>query len=104
MPYIRFSIQVDTEDEEPSRVIRKIDGTVFEYAGESDKKEQIGNLQCFLVQPGLAFEKGESLYDAMDSISDATMECYEALFIGKSMWALHFLSQAFGGQLFKSSL
>jgi hypothetical protein len=80
MPYIRFSIQVDTEDEEPSRVIRKIDGTVFEYAGESDKEEQIGTLKCFLVQPGLAAEKEVSLFDAMDSISDATMECYEALF------------------------
>jgi GNAT superfamily N-acetyltransferase len=80
MPYIRFSIQIDTEDEEPSRVIRKIDGTVFEYAEESDKEEQIGTLECFLVQPGLAAEKEVSLFDAMDSISDATMECYEALF------------------------
>jgi GNAT superfamily N-acetyltransferase len=80
MPQIRFSIEVDTEDEEPSRVIRKIDGTVFEYAGESDKEKQIGNLQCFLVQPGLAAERGESLFEAMDSISDATMDCYEALF------------------------
>jgi hypothetical protein len=68
MPYIRFSIQVDTEDEEPSQVIRKIDGTVFEHVGESDKEEQIGNLQCFLVQPGLAAEKGESLFETMDSI------------------------------------
>ena len=67
MPYIRFSIQVDTEDEEPSRVIRKIEGTVFEYAGDSDKDEQIGTLQCFLVQSGLAAEKGESLFEAMDS-------------------------------------
>jgi GNAT superfamily N-acetyltransferase len=80
MPQIRFSIEVDTEDEEPSRVIRKIDGTVFECVGESDKEEKIGNLQCFLVQAGLAGEKGESLFEAMDSISDAAMECYEALF------------------------
>ena len=61
-------------------MIRKIEGTVFDYAGESDREVQIGNLQCFLVQPGLAAEKGESLFEAMDSISDATMECYEALF------------------------
>jgi hypothetical protein len=80
MPQIRFSIQVDTEDEEPSRVIRKIEGTVFECAGESDEEEQIGTLQCFLVQPGLAAEKEVSLFDAMDSISEATLECYEALF------------------------
>ncbi len=59
MPQIRFSVRVNTEDEEPSRVIRKIDGTVCEYLAESDKEEQKGTLQCFLVQPGLA-EKGES--------------------------------------------
>ena len=41
MAQIRFSIQVDTEDEEPSRVIRKIEGTVFEYAGESEKKSRL---------------------------------------------------------------
>jgi hypothetical protein len=76
MAYIRFSIQVDTEDVEPSRVIRKIDGTIFEYAEESDKKEHIGSLRCFLVQPGQAVEKGDSLCNAMDSISDTTMECY----------------------------
>ncbi len=80
MPYIRFSIQVDTEDVEPSRVIRKIDGTIFEYAEESDKEENIGNLHCYLVQPGFAAEKGETLCDAMDSINDSTMECYEAVF------------------------
>jgi hypothetical protein len=43
MPYIRFSIQVDTEDEEPSRVIRKIDGTIFEPGVSSpilDQPEQ----------------------------------------------------------------
>jgi hypothetical protein len=80
MPYIRFSIQVDTEDEEPSRVIRKIDGTIFEYAEESDKEKNIGDLQCLLVQPSFAEEKGQSLCDAMDSISDETMECYDAVF------------------------
>lgn len=80
MPEIRFSIQVDTEDLEPSRVIRTIDGTVFECVGESDKEVRIGDLECFLVQPGLALEKGVSLFDAMDSITSETMECYEAIF------------------------
>ena len=80
MPHIRFSIQVETEDEEPSRVVRRIDGTVYRYAGESYVEEQIGNLCCFLVQPGLAEEKQVSLFDAMDSISDETAECYESVF------------------------
>jgi hypothetical protein len=80
MAHIRFSIQVDTEDEEPSRVVRRSEGTVFEYEGESDTEKQIGDLRCFLVQPGLAEEKQIRLFDAMDSISDETAECYEAVF------------------------
>jgi hypothetical protein len=80
MPHIRFSILVDTEDEEPSRVVRRIEGTVYRYAGESDVEQQIGNLCCFLVQPGLAEEKDVSLFEAMDSISDETAECYESVF------------------------
>jgi hypothetical protein len=36
-------IQVDIEDEEPRRVIRKIDGSVFEYVGESDREERMEN-------------------------------------------------------------
>jgi hypothetical protein len=80
MPHIRFSIKVDTEDEAPSRVVRRIEGAVYRYAGESDVEEQIGNLCCFLVQPGLAEEKQVSLFDAMDSISDETAECYEWVF------------------------
>jgi len=80
MAHIRFSIQVDTEDEEPSRVVRRIEGTVYEYEGESDTEKQIGDLRCFLVQPGLAEEKQIHLFDAMDSINDETAECYEAVF------------------------
>jgi GNAT superfamily N-acetyltransferase len=80
MPRIRFSIQVDTEDKEPSRVVRRIEGTVYRYAGEFDVEEQIGSLCCFLVQPGLAEEKDVSLFDAMDSISDEAAECYESVF------------------------
>lgn len=77
MAHIRFSIQVDTEDEEPSRLVRRIEGTVYEYEGESDTEKQIGDLRCFLVQPGLAEERQIHLFDAMDSISDETAECYE---------------------------
>jgi GNAT superfamily N-acetyltransferase len=80
MAHIRFSIQVDTEDEEPSRVVRQIEGTVYDYEGESDTEKQIGDLRCFLVQPGLAEEKQIHLFDAMDSINDETVECYEAVF------------------------
>ena len=56
MPHIRFSIQVDMEDQEPSRVVRRIEGRVYQYAGGSDVEEQVGTLYCFLIQPGLAEE------------------------------------------------
>jgi hypothetical protein len=57
-----------------------IEGTVYEYEGESDTEKQIGDLRCFLVQPGLAEEKQIHLFDPADSISDETAECYEAVF------------------------
>jgi hypothetical protein len=53
---------------------------MYQYAGESDGEEQIGDLRCFLVQPGLAEEKQISLFEPMDSISRATEECYESFF------------------------
>jgi len=45
-----------------------------------DHSQQTGGLRCFLVQPGLAEEKQISLFEAMDSISRATEECYESFF------------------------
>lgn len=68
---------MDTEDKEPSRLVRRIEGTVYEYEGESDTEKQIGDLGWFLVQPGLAEERQIHLFDAMDCISDETAECYE---------------------------
>jgi len=47
MSHIRFSIQVDTEDNEPSRVVRRIEGAVYRYAGESDVEERIGTSAVF---------------------------------------------------------
>lgn len=80
MPFIRFSIQVDTEDPEPSRVVRKIDGIVFDYAEGSERERELGKVRAFQLLVGLARERQESIYDAMDSISDDTAECYAAVF------------------------
>jgi GNAT superfamily N-acetyltransferase len=80
VPFIRFSIQVDTEDREPSRVVRRIDGIVFDYADGSEREEELGTVRAFLVLVGLAREKKESVYDAMDAINDDTAECYAAVF------------------------
>jgi hypothetical protein len=80
LPYIRFSIQVDTDDSEPSRVVPKIHGMVFDYAEGSEQEVKLGEVDAFLLLTALAAEKGESIFDAMDSISDATTECYGAVF------------------------
>jgi GNAT superfamily N-acetyltransferase len=80
MPHIRFTIQVDCEDEEPSRVVPAFRGEVFEYEEGSDEEFKIGRIDGYLVMRGRAMDDGESLFDAMDSISSSTLECFEALF------------------------
>jgi hypothetical protein len=79
VPYVRYTIQVDTEDVEPSRVITVIDGFIFD-CDEDEQEVALGTLKAYLVMPDRVEAEGESLYDAMDSISDFLMECYEALF------------------------
>jgi GNAT superfamily N-acetyltransferase len=80
MPHIRFTIQVDCEDEEPSRVVPAFRGEVFEYEEGSDEEFKIGRIDGYLVMRGRAMDDGDSLFDAMDSISSSTLECFEALF------------------------
>jgi len=83
IPYIRFTIKVDCDDPEPSRIIPGIYGEIFDPPGgpnNPDKETKIGAIQAFLILRGRAMNTGESLFDAMDSISSSTMECYEALF------------------------
>jgi GNAT superfamily N-acetyltransferase len=80
MPHIRFTIQVDCEDDEPSRVVPSFHGEVFEYEEGSDEEIKVGRIGGFLVMRGRAMDEGESLFHAMDSISSSTLECFEALF------------------------
>ena len=80
MPHIRFTVQVDCEDQEPSRVVPAFHGEVFEYRDDSDEEIKIGRIDGYLVLRGRAMDEGENLFDAMDSISSSTLECFEALF------------------------
>jgi GNAT superfamily N-acetyltransferase len=90
MPHIRFTMQVNCEDLEPSRVIPALHGEIFECEGDSDRADgddrdvdgeiKIGHIDAFLVLRGRAINEGQSLFEAMDSINDAVLECYEALF------------------------
>jgi hypothetical protein len=73
-------VQVDCEDEEPSRVVPAFHGEVFEYREDSDEEIKIGRIDSYLVMRGRAMDEGENLFDAMDSISSSTLECFEALF------------------------
>ena len=80
--HIRFSIEVTCGDEEPSRVVPRIEGEIFDFVGDdADKREVlVGHLGAYLVQVGRAFDEGESLFAAMDSIDQSVHDCYCALF------------------------
>jgi GNAT superfamily N-acetyltransferase len=83
MAHFRFTIQVDFEDHEPSRIVPHILGEIFDGPEESSSDElgqKIGRLNAFLVQRSRAIDNGVSLLDAMDSISQAVYDCYAALF------------------------
>ncbi len=80
MPDIRFTIEVDCESDEPSRVVPAFHGEILEYEEDSDEKSRIGHIDGYLVMRGRAMDEGEDLFHAMDSISSSTAECFEALF------------------------
>jgi GNAT superfamily N-acetyltransferase len=80
MPHIRFTVQVDCENDEPSRVVPGFHGEVFEYREDSDEEIKVGRIDGYLVMRGRAMDEGENLFDAMGSISSSTLECFEALF------------------------
>ncbi len=80
--HIRFTIEVICGAEEPSRIIPRIEGEVFDFVGDhADENEvTVGRIGGYLVQVGRAFDEGESLFAAMDSIDQAVHDCYCALF------------------------
>jgi GNAT superfamily N-acetyltransferase len=80
MPHIRFTVQVECGNDEPSRVTPAFHGEIFERAEGSDEEIRIGRIDGYLVLRGRAIDEGEDLFDAMDSISSSTSECFEALF------------------------
>jgi hypothetical protein len=54
-------------------------GEIFSYQTESDQAVKIGKIDAFLILRGRAINERESLFEAMDSINSAVLECYEAL-------------------------
>jgi len=84
--YIRFTIEVTCGEEEPSRFVPRVEGAVFDFAGdEADEREVlVGRIGAYLVQRGRSFDEGESLFDAMDSIDQSVHDCYCALFDPKN--------------------
>lgn len=79
MPAVRFIIQVDCEDDEPSRVVPFIHGDILELSEDSDAESKIGEISAYLLQRGRAMDEEENTFEAMDSISTSTSECFEAL-------------------------
>src|SRR6266851_1915843 len=83
MAFVRFTIQIDCEDSEPSRIVPHIEGEILDDPQEGSDEEfgqKIGHLHAYLVQRSRAISEGVSLFDAMDSISQALYDCYAALF------------------------
>ena len=81
MPRIKFTIDVDTEDREPSRMIRFINGKILiDRPDKPDEEMEVGTISAYLILRGNAINRGRNLFDAMDSISDSMIECYEALY------------------------
>jgi hypothetical protein len=78
--HIRFTIEVECEDTEPSRIVPRIDGEIFDFPGDDDNEVRIGKIGGYLALVGRAFDEEESLFDAMDSIDQSVHECYAALF------------------------
>jgi GNAT superfamily N-acetyltransferase len=104
MPHIRFTVEVDCEDQEPSRIIPAINGTIFEYEGETDKEVSVGNIHAYLVLRSRAMNEGVSLFDAMDSISQSVFDCYEALFdVETDEWSLS-VEALYSGEIIESDV
>ena len=84
--HIRFTIEVTCGDEEPSRVVKRIEGEILDFGGDDgDEKEVlVGRIAAYLVQVDRAFDEGESLFAAMDSIDQSVHDYYCALFDPKT--------------------
>jgi hypothetical protein len=80
VPVIRFKFEVECEDPSPARVILPLTGQIVEYTGDSQNPFNIGTVSSFLIQRDRALNEGVSLSQAMDAVSKATLECFEALF------------------------
>jgi hypothetical protein len=82
VPFIRFTLQVDTEDLEPSRVVPRIEGRIFSYAdtNAAEEETEVGTIVAFLVLESRAVNEKISLFEAMDSTSQILCECYESIY------------------------
>jgi hypothetical protein len=80
VPHIRFKFEVECENPSPARVVLPLEGEIVEYLGQSQNPINIGGVSRFLIQWDRALNEGVSLSKAMDAVSKATLECFEALF------------------------
>jgi GNAT superfamily N-acetyltransferase len=78
-PVVHFSIHVACENDEPDRVMPAIHGDIFLYGEDGSPETKIGYIEALWVQAGRALNEGESLLEAMDSVSNECEECFCAL-------------------------
>jgi len=104
MANIRFTIEVNCENEEPDRVIPAIDGEILARVGDSDEETKIGSVHAYLVLRGRALNERLSLFEAMDSISQSVFDCYAALFdVETDEWSLS-VEALYNGQIMESDV
>jgi PRTRC genetic system protein E len=86
--HIRFVIDVTCEDLtcedlEPSRVVPRIEGEIFDFVGEEEV--MVGRIGAYLVQAGRALNEEESLFDAMIPSTSPSMTATVPYSIQKTM-------------------
>lgn len=86
MPRIQFELNLDSDDTEPSRFLITFSGTIYQRLEPNDEnddeenEEIVGHVELILVRREQIWNEHESLFEAMDSLSSETCECYESIF------------------------
>lgn len=80
MPDVRYTIESDCDNVDPSRLAVAIHGEILEFQDDTPTQSKLGEIFALLVQRGRAMDENESLCEVMDSVDGELCECYQAAF------------------------
>lgn len=84
MPFIEFTVRLICENVEPDSPVPLFHGEIFEFAEEvGDEPVKVGEIEFHLIQRGRAMNEGTNLFEAVDSVNEELVECYDAVFEGR---------------------